>query len=31
MEKPTTLEVIVGGIFILVIIALWAICPGGLP
>ena len=30
-NSPTKAEIIVGGIFILVIIVLWAICPGGLP
>lgn len=31
MEKPTTLEVIVGSAFILAIIIMWAMCPWGLP
>jgi hypothetical protein len=30
-NKPTTIEVIVGGVFILAVIIMWAMCPGGLP
>jgi len=31
MEKPTTIEVVIGSILIFGIIILWAICPYGLP